>query len=149
MKITDALRGEHGAFYALFDQVEAVSQRAGAIAQLVTATAVLNALITSHAAVEEEFLFNAVESVLPNAEPLRVMRAEHDEIERSLEIVEDAITLEDAVDWILHALGVARDHFKKEEMVFFPLADRVLGDDKLEELGRSWAESRGVALVTT
>ena len=39
----------------------------------------------------------------------------------------------------------ARDHFEKEEMVLFPLADELIPAAELESLARVWADRRGVA----
>ncbi|MBC8339516.1 MAG: hypothetical protein H8E39_12585, partial [Alphaproteobacteria bacterium] len=60
MKLTDALLGEHGAFYILFDQIEEIANIDGAIAQIQGATTVLEAMVTSHAKLEEELLFSAL-----------------------------------------------------------------------------------------
>ncbi|MCC7016896.1 MAG: hemerythrin domain-containing protein [Rhodospirillales bacterium] len=146
MKLTDALRGEHGAFYALFNEIDTLAAIAGSHTQVQSASAVLNALVKSHAAIEDGLLFTALEPHLGKTGPLGVMRAEHEEIERALVKIEDASTLEEAAELVPPALAVARSHFQKEERVLFQMAERLLDEETLTRLGRSWADARGVSL---
>ncbi len=146
MRLIDALLGEHAAFYALFDEIEALASLAETGTQVQGATAVLNALIRSHAALEENLLFTTLEPHLGQAGPLEVMRAEHDEIEQALNKIEDAETMDQAAELIGPALLVARNHFHKEERVLFRMAERLLDDETLARLGRSWASARGVSI---
>jgi hemerythrin-like domain-containing protein len=146
MQLIDALLGEHGAFYALFDEIEALASMAETGNQVRSATAVLNALVRSHATLEDKLLFTALEPHLGNAGPLGVMRAEHDEIEQALMRIEDASTLEEAAELVGPALAMARNHFHKEELVLFRMAERILDGATLLRLGRSWANARGVLI---
>lgn len=146
MKLTDALLGEHGAFYALFNEVEALTSFAETHTQVQSATMVLNALVMSHATLEDELLFTALEPHLGKAGPLSVMRAEHEEIEQALVRIEDAKTLEEAAEWVRPALAIARDHFQKEEQVLFRMAEQLLDEETLVRLGQTWASARGVSV---
>jgi len=147
VKLTDALLGEHGIFYALFDQIEEIAAIEGATAQILGATTVLAAMVGSHAKLEEELLFSALEPHLGKGYgPLAVMRAEHEEMERLLGQIEDAADVEGAMLWVEEALSAARSHFQKEEQVLFPMAQRLLGDEALTRLGRAWAEARRVTI---
>jgi iron-sulfur cluster repair protein YtfE (RIC family) len=141
MKATDVLLGEHGACYGLFAHLEEAAPgdlRAGA--------ALLAAVVIPHARFENERLFPALEARIGPGGPTAVMRAEHAEIEGtllSLQTVDDPAELRRG---LRHVIAVARDHFRKEEVVLFPLADRELGAGPLERLGEEWAAARGVAL---
>jgi iron-sulfur cluster repair protein YtfE (RIC family) len=146
LKLTDGLRGEHGAFYALFDEVEAMGSSAGNAAQAQSAMAVLAALVTSHGALEEKLLYSALEPHLGKGAPLDVMREEHAEIERTLERLEDAYDVDQAIGWVMHALSIARSHFLKEEQVLFTMAEQILDDEALTRLGQAWADARNVAI---
>jgi iron-sulfur cluster repair protein YtfE (RIC family) len=141
MKATEALLGEHGTFYLLFDHLEGAAAgdcRAGA--------ALLAAALIPHAQFENERLFPALEARIGPEGPLAVMRAEHDEIEGTLRSLAALTDPAEAQRRLRHAIAVARDHFRKEEMVLFPLAERALGAAALERLGAEWAAARGVAL---
>lgn len=147
LKLTDALLGEHGIFHALFDLVEEMAGRDEPVVQIRAATTVLAAMVDRHATLEEDLLFHALEPRLGrDAGPLAVMWAEHEEMAKRLTEIESADGLGRAVDLIETALNLARSHFQKEEQVLFPLAERLLDRDTLIDLGRAWAERRGVAV---
>lgn len=148
MKLTDALLGEHGAFYMLFDRIEEIAASESAIAQWRGATTVLEAMVGSHATLEEELLFSALEPHLGDRDgPLAVMIAEHEEMERMLTHIQEEADVNRAILWIPGALRAARSHFRKEEDVLFPMAERLLGEDALMRLGEIWARTRRATAV--
>ncbi|MDP6345227.1 MAG: hemerythrin domain-containing protein [Alphaproteobacteria bacterium] len=147
MKLTDALLGEHGAFHALFDQIEALASMEAATTQIQGAMTVLAAMVNSHATLEEDLLFPALEQHWGREDDrLAVMRAEHEALERLLGELEEVTDLHQAVELVEAALELARDHFRKEEMMLFPLADELLDPVALNELGAAWAAARQVTL---
>ena len=147
MKLTDALLGEHAVFYILFNQIEELAGVEGSMAQIRAANTVLAAIVESHAGIEEELLFPALEPHLGReGGPLAVMRAEHEEIARLLWRIEEAEHEPEAMAAVEAALAQCREHFGKEEQVLFPMAIQFLDEDTLLRLGRSWAEARAVHL---
>jgi hemerythrin-like domain-containing protein len=144
MKLTHALLGEHGVIYALFDWLEAALPGMSRVDQVRDAASVLGAALLSHAALEDELLFPALESRIGPAGPLSVMRHEHTEIDRAISEAARAEVVSDGVGRLREALEVARAHFAKEEHVLFHLAQQALGDPELLELGEAWAERRKV-----
>jgi iron-sulfur cluster repair protein YtfE (RIC family) len=146
MKITDAFLGEHGVFYAQLDHAEDLLARQPTAAQVQSMSAVIAAALVQHAQLENDLLFAAMENELGAGGPTPEMRNEHDRIERLLEAVATASSVASATELLRDAIAEARDHFRKEEQVAFPLAEQVLGSDRLSELGRSWAERRGVSV---
>lgn len=142
MQITQALLGEHGVLYALFEHVEAGLPKMATLAEVQRAGATLAATLGSHARIENEILFPALEPQLGPGGPLPVMREEHDEIEAALEDVVNATGLDAALGQLRHALQIARDHFAKEEQVLFAMANEVLAADELDRLGAIWMETR-------
>jgi hemerythrin-like domain-containing protein len=147
VKLTDALLGEHGVFYAFFDQIEAVTATATSVVQIREATVALSAVVLSHANLEEELLFPALETHMGTTGPLAVMRAEHDEIEHALQQIEEAQDLDDGADCVARALSIVRDHFQKEEEVLFSIARQTLDDETQIQLGKAWAEARRVSIA--
>lgn len=147
VKLTDALLGEHGVFYALFDQIEAAAAGATSVTRVQEATVVLRAVVRSHANLEEELLFPVLEPLMGADGPLAVMRAEHDEIGRALQRIEDMRDPDDASASVSRALNLVRNHFQKEEVVLFNVARQVLDDETQIRLGRAWAEARGVTIA--
>jgi iron-sulfur cluster repair protein YtfE (RIC family) len=142
MQITQVLLGEHGVLYALFEHIEAGIPKMEALADVQRAGATLAATLGSHARIENEILFPALEPQLGPNGPLRVMRDEHDEIEAALEDVVNAASLDAALGQLRHAVRIARDHFAKEEQVLFGMAQQMLAADELDRLGAMWAETR-------
>jgi iron-sulfur cluster repair protein YtfE (RIC family) len=144
MKITDAFLGEHGVFYAQFDHAEELLERHPSLPEVQAVAALIATALIPHAQLENDLLFTAVEGQVGQGGPILAMRSEHDEIERTLDDVARATTMASAIMLLRDAIGEARDHFRKEEQVAFPLAESVLGDNRLNELGRAWAERRSV-----
>lgn len=147
MKITDALLGEHGVFYAQFDYMEKNIPHAQNLALVKSHGAMLASALAPHAHLEDELLFVALETHLdPHAGPLAVMRMEHHEIEGSLERLQTLQDLAEAKKLLLHALQTARAHFAKEEQILFVMAQQMLEARLLEQLARQWAAARKVAI---
>ena len=140
--------GEHGAFYTLFDEIEEIATRESAMAFILGATATLEAMVVSHASLEDDLLFTALEPHLgKQSGPLAVMVSEHQEMTRLLEQIEDAEDVGQATHLVNIALTSARSHFHKEERVLFPMAQQLLSEEMLVELGKAWANARGVAIM--
>ncbi len=144
MRITDALAGEHGLFYALFGELDARRDEAASLPALRAAVVPVGAALITHAQLEDELLFPALQSVFGAEGPLAVMRTEHVEIEALLARIERATHLDDACSLLAELLAVARAHFETEEGILFPAANSHLEPSTLHELGRRWAERRGV-----
>jgi hemerythrin-like domain-containing protein len=144
MKITDALCGEHAVLYSLFNHLEQTLKNNYQVAPALSA--MVTAAVVSHAHLEDELLFAALEPHLGQMGPLQVMRMEHSEIEHLLEVLLPQAKDADDVAQLLQAISIARLHFSKEEQVLFIMAQHVLGADGLAQLGQQWAERRGVIL---
>jgi hemerythrin-like domain-containing protein len=146
MHITDALLGEHGVIYALLDHLERLLPQVETLAEAHQAAGLLKAALGSHATLEDELLFPALEHHLGPMGPLEVMRAEHEEIEDALGESVVATTPEVVVERLSYAMAVAREHFAKEERVLFQMARQMLGDSELTRLADRWADTRKVSL---
>ncbi len=147
MKLTDALLGEHGVLYALFDQAEALTATATSVVQIQEAMVALSAVILSHSNLEEELLFPALEAHMGTTGPLAVMRTEHDEIDQALRQIEAARNLDDGAECVARVLSILRDHFQKEEEVLFSIARQTLDEETQVRLGTAWAEARRVTIA--
>ena len=166
MKITDALRGEHGVFYAQFDQLERDLDGV-ALPVLQAEGALLAAGLAPHAHIENELLFPAlendlggeggpldvfreehakIEDSLQKLQALRALADQHDDIEGALARLPSAASAAEARVLLRGALSVAREHFAKEEQMLFPMAEQILGEQQLAQLGEAWAARRSVVL---
>ena len=148
MKVTDALLGEHGVFYAQFDRLEETVRSEDRIGVLRGQASLLASALAPHAKLEDDLLFAAVDGIAgAESGPTAMMRAEHEEIEAALRSVETTTDVNVARETILEAIHLARSHFLKEEGVAFPMAEEVLGKEALDRLGIEWARARGVVLA--
>ena len=144
MKLTDALLGEHGLLYALFDHARDTALKSDDAAAVRETVAVLERLLLSHAEIEETMLFPRLDPHLGEMGPLAVMRDEHREIDALLEAARGEEDVGRARALVRDLLDIAVEHFRKEEMVLFPMAGELLGDAALRELGDDWANARKV-----
>jgi regulator of cell morphogenesis and NO signaling len=169
MKITDALKGEHGVFYAQFDHLERLVPSAN-LPIIQALGALLAAGLAPHAHIENEILFPALESqlggeggpltafreehaeiegTLTHLQELRALTQAHDDIEGALQRLPQVDDVEEARQMVRHVLLTAREHFLKEEQMLFPMAEDILSERQLERLCAAWAERRGVRWTMT
>lgn len=146
MKLTDALLGEHGVFYAMFDSLEQAAAVARTPKEISAATEVVGVALLSHSAIEDELLFPALERVAGKLPPVEVMRHQHQEIERLAVAIGTAPDVEAARRAVRALLDVTREHFMKEEAVLFPMAAQAIDDATFEQLGVRWASMRSVRI---
>lgn len=146
MKLTEALLGEHGVLYVLLDHVESEAAASTKLEEVQRLTKMLQVALVSHAKIENEFLFPALEVHIGPDGPLAGMRDEHEEIEEALADVAAATEFEVAVERLRDCLAQTRDHFATEEQFVFPLARDSMTEQELERLGDNWADRRSVAL---
>jgi hemerythrin-like domain-containing protein len=162
MKITDALLGEHGVFYAQF-QLMAKSIDGADLEVIETLGAMLASALAPHAQIENDILFPAIEQMMGEGGPTHVMRMEHELIEGKLKELEELKEAHEEIEGALARLpatssadearrlvrdviGAAREHFTKEEHILFPMAAQMLDERTLTRLGDEWAERRSVVL---
>jgi hemerythrin-like domain-containing protein len=146
MKITDAFLGEHGVFYAQFDLLEQSLKEGEPLDQIKSKTAMLAVGLISHAHLENELLFNALDKTPAGSGPVPIMRREHEVIDHALSGVQQ---MDDAVQvhkLIKSTLELARQHFSKEEKILFPLANQMLPEESLIQFGNLWGKRRSVTL---
>ena len=144
MLITDALLGEHGVFYLLFQDIEQALPTLDSPAALRNRIAPLALSLEAHASLEDELLFTALEPHLgTQGGPLAVMRHEHDQIVSLLERIPSAPDLVQARALAAQMIEVSRGHFRKEEQVLFRMAQKFLDEETLSVLDAKWSARRG------
>jgi hemerythrin-like domain-containing protein len=144
MKITDALLGEHGAFYAQFDRLEETLPHTTSVGEVREQAALLAAALVSHAQLEDTLLFERMRSAGGDEGLLGTMEAEHTTIAGLLMRAQGSQDVSAARDDLLEAVTLARDHFAKEEQVAFPMAENIIGTAGLTALGARWSARREV-----
>ena len=143
MNITDLIAAEHGLLRFQFDYIRGIATANPAGPRVVGAGEMMAKLLMSHARLEEDLLFAALEPRLGSVgRPATVVhRDEHRKIEK---LFEDALRHGSVLDGLMEAIDFALYHFRQEEEILLPLSARFLSASHLERLGQVWAESRGV-----
>jgi hemerythrin-like domain-containing protein len=140
MKITDALVAEHTIFLTVFDQIERVLPSLTTQTEVGTMARIIEGLLKEHAARETSLAYLALDHILAEQGQMNRMHQDHHEIDARLKQVQVAKTCAEARRLLKASVIAAREHFRLEEKVIFPLLERVLHQDTLRELGRSWIE---------
>jgi hemerythrin-like domain-containing protein len=151
MNILHALLGEHGPLRHQLDALRLVAPGLDD-GKLRAATRGLAEAVESHAELEDELLFDplSADRRMPGG-PVDAMRAEHREIETLLgQVLAPPATpgRPDPQRTVARLIELVRHHFDHEENVLFPIAATLLEEQRLAELGATWAERRGVELRT-
>ncbi len=143
---TTFLQREHRAVLAKLDVLERglnLAQTAPAEARphLVEAAAFLLANLEVHLDREEKGLFPRLEAQTGPQGPLHVMMLEHEQLRRQMAVIGAAnadLAAGALPPGLLGAsrdlLSVLRSHILKEDQILFPMAERVIPHDVLEEL---------------
>ncbi|MBT3990138.1 MAG: hemerythrin domain-containing protein [Rhodospirillaceae bacterium] len=144
MRLTDALRGEHAILYEIFAGVRETLDESDEIAVIRTAVALLERNLMSHAAIEDEILFPELDTHIKGMGPLEMMRSEHQGIDEYLEAIRNETDVAQLKKQTGQLLELAFNHFQKEEMALFGMAEQFLSEDELTALGDKWASRRKV-----
>ena len=147
MKITDALLAEHLVFHSMFDHIEATAPTLKTLAELKAIAAMLEAMLKVHADTEDALFLGPLEHCFEQIGQRDSFLEEHQEMDASLQLVQKATRAKEAQELLVAAITHSRRHFDREERIVFPLAERVLNERTLTELGDTWMERRMQAPV--
>lgn len=144
MTITEALVAEHVVFHNLFDHVERVVPGLKTLAGVQTLAGALVSTLKAHSEGEDKLLIEPLEHGMDHLGQRETFHEEHEEIDEKLRAACTARTVEKAKRALQVAVLLAREHFDKEERLVFPMAEKLLSQKTLKELGRKWHEQRKV-----
>jgi hemerythrin-like domain-containing protein len=144
MKITDAFIAEHAVLYAQLDHLETAIPAAKSAGEIKAMAGLLEAALRTHAALEDELLFNGLEPGLDQMGKLEKVQHEHDAICHGLERVRQTRALKEAKRRLLSVVHLTRKEFDLEDRVIFRLAEEILRPETLHKLGKAWAKQRMV-----
>jgi hypothetical protein len=138
MQVTEAIALEHATLLRVFDQVERVLPRLRSAAEVGTLATILEGLLTTHAELEVNFAFVALDHALHHKRRLTSLHEDHRELDGRLGQVHEAPTSERARRLLRAAMRAAREHFRYEERDLFPAVERALGRGALTALGEAF-----------
>jgi len=147
MKITEALLAEHLVFHSMFDHIEATAPSLKTLAELKAVAAMLESMLKVHADTEDALFLGPLEHCFEQIGQRDSFLEEHQEMDANLQLVEKALRAKEALGLLLKAVAHSRRHFDREERIVFPMAERVLNERTLNELGEAWIEQRTQAQV--
>jgi hemerythrin-like domain-containing protein len=142
MKITDVLRAEHAVFHNLFDHIEAVLPETKTLAEVKSLTTVAETLLAPHSQTEDDLFIEPLEHCFDQIGQNDLFHEEHKLIDAELAKVHQTNDLKSAKKMLLGAVALCREHFDKEERIVFPMAESILKNKTLAELGEAWLRRR-------
>jgi hemerythrin-like domain-containing protein len=142
MKITDALVAEHTIFLVVFDEIEQVLPSLTTPAEIRTMARVMERMLHSHAARENNLAFIALDHAIAEKGHLERMYQDHQEIDSRLGKVHTTATCAESRRLVKAAIAASREHFALEERFLFPMLEKTLHSDTLNDLGRNWIERK-------
>jgi hemerythrin-like domain-containing protein len=142
MKITEALLAEHLVFHQLFDHLERTAPGLKTLAQLKCVAALLESLLQAHSRTEDDLFIGPLEHCFEQIGQRETFHQEHEDIDEMLARVQKAKRADKARELLLALIVSCRQHFDKEERIVFPMAEELLNDKTLTELGRTWMDQR-------
>lgn len=137
--ITDMIRFDHSHVLVTFHQYTTTSKPS---VKKALAETICDAL-EIHATLEEEIFYPVLRRLDPGEPVIQKSEPEHDEMRRMIGELRATKAVDSAHDALLHDL--MRDvmhHVADEETVLLPHAERLLGKDRLEELGAAMTRRR-------
>lgn len=145
MKITEALFAEHLVFHNMFDHIESVAPKLKTIAEIKALAALMESLLKAHSNTEDDLFIGPLEHCFEQIGQRETFHEEHVEIDANLRSVQTAKQLRQAQGLLLAAVSYSRRHFDREERVVFPMAEQVLKNTTLTDLGQAWMDQRAQA----
>ena len=142
MKITEALSAEHQVFHSMFDAVEAMTPGLKTLSEIKAVASLVECMLKVHADAEDDLFLGPLEHCFEQIGQRDSFLTEHQEMDQGLRQVREASRLAEAQELLMLAVAHSRRHFDREERIVFPMAERVLKNETLVELGRVWMEER-------
>jgi len=142
MKITEALFAEHLVFHNMFDHIEATATKLKSLGEVKEVAAVMESMLKAHSDTEDELFLGPLEHCFEQIGQRDAFIEEHEEMDGNLQRVQQATRLKEAQQLLRAAVAHSRRHFDREERIVFPLAESVLKEKTLTELGQAWMDQR-------
>src|SRR5215472_4208568 len=142
MKITEALLAEHLVFHHMFDYLEATLPTIRTLGEVKALARLMENMLRAHSETEDDLFIGALEHCFEQIGQREMFHQEHEEIDANLKKVQESKHLGRAREILLSAVSYSRRHFDKEERIVFPLAEKVLKPETLNELGEAWMAQR-------
>lgn len=138
MTITEALKAEHRIFLSVFAEIDEALPSLVTALEIQTMANIVERVLRDHAEREKEMAFLAFDHVRQQQGSVSKMHEEHREIDARLIQVHRANTCAEARRLLKAAIISSREHFTMEERNVFPLIEKTLSRECLQQLGEAW-----------
>ncbi len=135
--ITTTLVTEHAIYCAVFDEIERLLPGLESTREVRLLSTMVEGLLGKHAETEMNLAYAALDHVLAEKGKLDRLHQDHKEIDHNFKRVHSASSVAEAQRRLQKALAASREHFRYEERVVFPLLERVLPGETLNDLGEA------------
>jgi hemerythrin-like domain-containing protein len=142
MKITEALLAEHLVYHNIFDHIETTTPKLQTLREVKALAALMEKMLKAHSDTEDELFLGPLEHCFEQIGQRDAFLEEHQEIDGHLRQAQKATRRKRAQQLLLAAVAHSRQHFDREERIVFPMAEQVLKNQTLTELGRTWRQQR-------
>lgn len=137
MKATDVIKRDHEAIEALFKEFAAASSD-----ERVDMEPKLFNMLTAHELMEDRHLYSALSDRLEDDSLLKELESEQKKLETEASAIRLMVGVRD--EKLLDAMPKILAHAKKEQDELFPLAEKVLTEQELEDIGIAMAPHSAV-----
>jgi hemerythrin-like domain-containing protein len=141
VQVTEAIALEHATLLRVFDEIERVLPQLASAAEVGRLATIVAGLLATHAELEVNFAFVALDHALRHKGRLTTLHQDHRELDDRLRRVHEATNCMEAGGLLRAGLGGARRHFEKEERELFPVLERALGIGALAILGEAFVKA--------
>lgn len=132
LPITQLLTAEHAIFCVLFDEIEAVLDKAQGPGEVNRLARLVEGVLKKHAGTEAELAYAALDQMLGERGELHQLHQDHREIDSNLTRATVATDVDEARRLLKRALVISRSHFRREERSVFPLIENTFHPESLE-----------------
>ncbi len=141
MNATELLKQDHQEASGLMDELETADK--GNMSSTKKLFTQLKDALTLHTQIEEQIFYPALEQHEETKDMIGEAFSEHKEVK---EMLEEMSTMTPGDDEFMDKLTELRDsvehHVEEEETEMFPKAERVLGQSRMQELGRQMQQMK-------
>ena len=140
MNVIELLKNDHQEASSLMEQIELADKGDRSAKELFTQ---LKQALTLHTQVEEQIFYPALKSFEETKDMVPEALEEHQEVD---ELLAEMAALSPGNDEFMDKLTELRDsvehHVEEEENEMFPKAEKVLGESRLQEMGRQMQQMK-------
>lgn len=140
MNAIELLKQDHQEAMGMMDQILTADKGDRSAKQLFTE---LKAALTLHTQMEEQVFYPALEHHKETSDMIQEAYGEHQEVD---ELLAELSTLAPSNDEFMDKLTEMRDaiehHVEEEENEMFPKAEQILGQTRLQEMGRQMQQMK-------